>query len=68
MPELLQDEATPAALAAALVAELDKSRSDPEYLQAFARLHVLLRRDADAGAAEAVSTFLTNQEDTPPSS
>ncbi|MAT82715.1 MAG: lipid-A-disaccharide synthase [Gammaproteobacteria bacterium] len=68
VPELLQDEATPAALATTLLAELDKSRSDPEYLQAFARLHGLLRRDADAGAADAVSTFLVNQEDTPPSS
>lgn len=57
VPELLQDEATPDALAAALVAELDKARGDPEYLAEFSRLHQVLRRDADARAAEAVATW-----------
>ncbi|MEQ9003323.1 MAG: lipid-A-disaccharide synthase, partial [Pseudomonadales bacterium] len=55
VPELLQDAATPAALAAALVAELDKARAEPEYLAEFERLHLLLRRHADARAAEAVA-------------
>jgi lipid-A-disaccharide synthase len=63
VPELLQDAATPTALAESLLAELDKSRSDPEYLQEFARLHALLRRDADACAAEAVGQFLSIQGD-----
>lgn len=63
VPELLQDAATAAALADSLLAELDKSRSDPEYLQEFARLHDLLRCDADACAAEAVAQFLPNQGD-----
>jgi lipid-A-disaccharide synthase len=55
VPELLQDEATPAALADALVGELDKAARDPEYLAAFRHLHTALRRDADARAAEAVA-------------
>lgn len=55
VPELLQDQATPRALAARLLAELDKARGDPEYLARFARLHQVLRRHADARAAEAVS-------------
>ncbi|MEQ8992076.1 MAG: lipid-A-disaccharide synthase, partial [Pseudomonadales bacterium] len=58
VPELLQDAATPAALAAALVAELDKARAEPEYLAEFERLHLLLRRHADARAAEAVAAWL----------
>jgi lipid-A-disaccharide synthase len=58
VPELLQDAATPEALATALLAELDKAGRDPEYLAAFRRLHETLRRDADARAAEAVSALL----------
>jgi len=58
VPELLQDAATPQALAAALLAELDKARRDPECLAAFRRLHETLRRDADARAAETVSALL----------
>jgi lipid-A-disaccharide synthase len=58
VPELLQDEATPQALASQLLAELDKAHGDPEYLLEFERLHRLLRRDADARAADAVATWL----------
>lgn len=58
VPELLQDAATPAALADALLAELDKARAEPEYLAEFERLHRLLRRHADARAAEAVAAWL----------
>lgn len=58
VPELLQDAATAPALAGALLAELDKARSDPEYLREFERLHRRLRRDADARAAEAVASWL----------
>jgi lipid-A-disaccharide synthase len=58
VPELLQDAATPDALAAALLGELDKAARDPEYLAAFRQLHQTLRRDADARAAEAVATLL----------
>jgi lipid-A-disaccharide synthase len=58
VPELLQDAATPAALADALVGELDKAARDPEYLAAFRHLHATLRRDADERAAEAVAALL----------
>jgi lipid-A-disaccharide synthase len=58
VPELLQDAATPQALAAGLLDELDKAARDPEYFAVFRRLHDTLRRDADARAAEAVATLL----------
>lgn len=58
VPELLQDAATPDALADALTAELDKARVQPEYLAEFERLHQTLRRHADARAAEAVAEWL----------
>jgi lipid-A-disaccharide synthase len=58
VPELLQDAATPQALADALVLELDKARAEPEYLAQFERLHQKLRRHADARAAEAVASWL----------
>lgn len=58
VPELLQDRATPAALAAALLGELDKAGGDPEYLAEFDRLHRELRCDADARAADAVAGWL----------
>jgi len=58
VPELLQDAATPAALADALLQELDKAGQDPEYFTTFRHLHATLRRDADARAAEAVAALL----------
>src|SRR5690606_27842879 len=58
VPELLQDAATAPALASRLLAELDKARVDPEYSIEFERLHRVLRRHADARAAEAVSEWL----------
>lgn len=58
VPELLQERATPAALAEKLLAELDKSVRQPEYLQTFAMLHERLRRDADQRAADVVATLL----------
>ena len=58
VPELLQKQATPELLAGALLAELDKSGADPEYLSEFRRLGDVLRRNANARAAEAVSRCL----------
>ena len=58
VPELLQEQATPAALAENLLAELDKSVRRPEYLQAFGDLHASLRRNADQRAAQAVAELL----------
>ena len=58
VPELLQDAASPEALAATLLTELDKAGRDPEYLSEFRRQHALLRQDADSRAAEAVTRCL----------
>lgn len=58
VPELLQDAATPAALAARLLDELDKAHEDPEYLREFERLHRQLRCHADARAADAVTALI----------
>jgi lipid-A-disaccharide synthase len=58
VPELLQNAATPERLADTLLAELDKSGVDPEYLSEFRRLGDILRRDANARAAEVVSRCL----------
>ena len=60
VPELLQNAATPAALAENLLAELDKSTRHPDHLQAFSALHERLRRNADERAADAVAGLLPN--------
>ena len=54
VPEILQYEATPEALADAVVTELERSTADPDYLAPFAEHHRILRRDASARAAAAV--------------
>ena len=60
VPELLQDQATPQALADAMLAELDKAARNSEYFAEFERLHRELRRHADARAAEAVSGMVSH--------
>ena len=58
VPELLQDDATPEALADNLLSslsELDKTSREQETLAEFARLHELLRQGADKKAAQAVA-------------
>ena len=60
VPELLQDAATPAALAQKLLAELDKSARHPDHLHEFSALHEQLRRNADERAADAVAALLPN--------
>jgi lipid-A-disaccharide synthase len=59
VPELIQDAATPDRLANALLAELDKAQGNAEYLREFARLHRILRRHADARAAEVIASLLS---------
>jgi lipid-A-disaccharide synthase len=54
VPELLQDAATPDALADALLDEMRRADSQADMLEEFRRLHAELRRDASARAAEAV--------------
>lgn len=68
VPELLQDEATPEALASAMLAQLqrhaidgmalDKPALNADDLQEFERQHLALRRDANRSAARAVSEFM----------
>ena len=58
VPELLQNDATPSALADALLKELDASESDADYLRAFTDIHNVLQRQADATAANAVLHLL----------
>lgn len=61
VPELLQDAATPAALASTLLAELDRARADDSLRQSFLALHRSLRRDADATAARAVLALVESR-------
>lgn len=54
VPELLQDDATPAALAAALLALLNDSARCDRLRARFAQMHWDLRRDTPALAADAI--------------
>jgi lipid-A-disaccharide synthase len=58
VPELLQHQATPEALAARLAQELEHAADDEEYFGEFSRLHESLRLDADARAAQAVLAWI----------
>lgn len=62
VPELLQEAATPAAMAAAVVQWLDAKHQQPEKIQAlearFAVLHESLRRDTARLASEAIAGVL----------
>ena len=60
VPELLQDDATPERLAAALVEQHERVRSDDDYLRACAHWHGQLRRDGADKAAEAVLALVEN--------
>lgn len=53
VPEFIQDEATPDALAGAVVGYLENP-TQPELIAEFDRIHHVLRRDAGAQAARAV--------------
>ena len=54
VPELLQDEATPERLGAALLDLLDRPERQREVLDEFDRIHRALRNDAFSKAADAV--------------
>jgi lipid-A-disaccharide synthase len=62
VPELLQDAATPAALASETLAWLDAPKHDPQRLQSlqkkFAALHQELRRDTATIATDAIQKVL----------
>ena len=58
VPELLQDDARPDALADALLGEITRSRRDPEYFGEFERQHANLRRGASENAARTVLSLV----------
>nr|MBA3565195.1 lipid-A-disaccharide synthase [Gammaproteobacteria bacterium] len=62
VPELLQDEVTPAALGAAVLDQLEDSHRRDSLEQAFTDMHHSLRRGASRRAAEAV-LGLTKERD-----
>ena len=61
VPELLQDEATPASLCAALISLLRDSDAQRRQRERFAEFHQLLRRNAAERAAEAVFKVLDDR-------
>jgi lipid-A-disaccharide synthase len=62
VPELLQDAATPEALAAALLQWIDAKSADPGKIAAvearFTQLHAELRRDTSQLATDAIQQIL----------
>lgn len=64
VPELLQHDAEPLALAEKLLEQLDKRTQDREYLSQFEALHRALRLGADERAADAVLTWLEDRRRT----
>src|SRR3546814_3375750 len=61
VPELLQQQATPEALAATLLPLLESDVARTRQLQQFDRVCVRLRCGAARQAAEAIATLLENQ-------
>ncbi len=58
VPEFLQDEATPKALANALIGWLDSPEKAASLTQKFETLHVLLKRDTNQLATDAIQKVL----------
>jgi lipid-A-disaccharide synthase len=58
VPELLQEAATPEALARALLAVLEDTAGQAALAETFARMHESLRRDTPALAAEAIMSTI----------
>jgi lipid-A-disaccharide synthase len=58
VPELLQDDATPEALGAAVLERLDNEAERERLKLAFTDLHETLRQDADEKAAQAITQLL----------
>ncbi|WP_265013564.1 lipid-A-disaccharide synthase [Marinobacter daqiaonensis] len=61
VPELLQDDATPEKLAAAVLERLDNPTERERLREAFTGLHETLRRNADERAAEAVAALIRGE-------
>ncbi|WP_297796811.1 lipid-A-disaccharide synthase [uncultured Marinobacter sp.] len=58
VPELLQDDATPEALGAAVLERLENEDERTRLTEAFTELHLQLRQNADERAADAISELL----------
>ena len=58
VPELLQDDATPEALGAAVLERMENPEERERLQQAFTELHESLRRNADERAAAAIAGLL----------
>lgn len=58
VPELLQDDATPESLGAAVLERLENKQERDRLVEAFTELHHTLRQDADEKAAQAISMLL----------
>lgn len=61
VPELLQDDATPEALSAAVLERLENETERSHLHQTFTRLHLELKRDADERAADAVANLIESR-------
>jgi lipid-A-disaccharide synthase len=58
VPELLQDDATPESLGAAVLERMEDQKERGRLIHAFTELHHTLRQDADEKAAQAISMLL----------
>ena len=58
VPELLQDDATPEALGAAVLERMENTEEREQLQQAFSELHESLRQNADERAATAISELM----------
>jgi lipid-A-disaccharide synthase len=58
VPELLQDDATPEALGAAVLERMENTEEREQLQQAFTELHESLRQNADERAATAISELM----------
>jgi lipid-A-disaccharide synthase len=58
VPELLQDKATPETLSAAVMNYFDNPEQAIALSETFAQMHIELKRDASARAAEAIARLI----------
>jgi len=65
VPELMQDDCTPAALAEATLPMLRAGAIDPALLAEYRRLHLALRRDANRSAAAAIAGLIEGDDAVP---
>lgn len=61
VPELLQDAATPEALGAAVLGQLEDTSRREQLISAFTDLHLTLRQNADEQAANAIAALLAGE-------